>query len=274
MRRTPVVYWSLEIHLASEFRMIAQRIVKRVERIGHRRAMLTVIQDAGRARALLSENGATSQRVVIVPNAPAGPAPRITGSFFRDKFNLPVQQRIILHAGMIRPNCRTLELAQTASTWPRDWTLVLHSHEKRNSSHPYVAEVSRAGQGRVCLSLEPVPYDALDQAMSSAHVGIALYQKALGPNYALMAGASGKLAHYLRCGLPVVCVDFPDVDQLIRAYQCGIVVENLGGTREAIETIILDRETYSRNAVRCYEEVFEFGRYFKHLLRAIEASAV
>jgi glycosyltransferase involved in cell wall biosynthesis len=272
VRRTSVIYWSLEIFLLSEFRTPAKRIIKRIERICHRRAMLTVVQDSERARVLLSENGAASQRVVVVPNTPAGPAPRVAGHYLRDKFNLSAQQRVILHTGGVCRSNRTLELAQAASAWPSNWTLVLHSHIARDSSDPEVVETGKAGQGRVALSLDPVPYEALDEVISSADVGVVLYPKAR-PHYANV-WASGKLAHYLRCGLPVVCVDVPGLGQLLKTYRCGLVVDSPDEIAGAVETALQNREAYSRNAVRCYEEVFEFGRHFRHLLRAIEANAV
>jgi glycosyltransferase involved in cell wall biosynthesis len=86
-----------------------------------------------------------------------------------------------------------------------------------------------------------------------------------------MAKASGKLAHYLRCGLPVICMPTVGLNEVIAQYRCGLIVRDLGDVRQAIETILEDYESYSKNAVRCYEDVYEFGGHFQEVLDEINS---
>jgi glycosyltransferase involved in cell wall biosynthesis len=269
LKNIPVLYWSLEITFLNDFNDWTRRMLKRLERVCHRKALLTIIQDQERAQSLMAENGVNS-KIAVVPNGPLGPRPQLSSNHFQRKFDLPSSQRIILQAGMIGPEALSLELASVVSAWPSTWTLILHERAKRDPSHPYLKKVQKAGGDRVLLSLEPVPYDELDFLISSGHIGIIVYDKKLGPNYSLMTTASGKLGHYLRCGLPVVCIDLPGLREIMSKYQCGLVVEDLQDVGQAIETIFRHYDFYEANAVKCYEEVYEFRVHFRQVLQVIE----
>ncbi len=68
----------------------------------------------------------------------------------------------------------------------------------------FASQMRDAGRtrGRHYVS-EPLPSELLDYAVSSADVGLALYDSAK-ENDRLMGTASGKLCLYLKNGLPVV----------------------------------------------------------------------
>jgi glycosyltransferase involved in cell wall biosynthesis len=115
-----------------------------------------------------------------------------------------------------------------------------------------------------------VPYEKLDDLVLSAHIGLVFYRKELGANFSQIAGASGKLAHYLRCGLPVICLDLPGLVKVVDRYRCGICVSEPGEIQSAIEIILREYPLYRMNALKCYEESYEFGRYFREVLRKID----
>ena len=273
VRRVPVLYWSLEIVFSKEFswmRDLPKRIYKRMEKICHRRAKFTIIQDQARARTLALENGVDCSNFIIVPNSPLGAPPNISSDYFQSRFGLPSGKRIILHAGMIGPETLSLELAQVAASWPNEWSLVLHERAKRDPAEPYLLEIQKKGNDHVLLSLDPVSYDELDFVISSGHIGLVMYNRNLGPNFSLVAGASGKLAQYLRCGLPVVCVGLDSLKETVHGYKCGIVVEDIQQIEGAITTIFSQYDLYRANAVRCYLEIFEFGPYFRNVVLRIQ----
>jgi glycosyltransferase involved in cell wall biosynthesis len=171
---------------------------------------------------------------------------------------------------MICPNTLSLELAQAAADWPSAAVLVFHERERRRPEEPYLREIEKASHGRALLSLEPVAYDELDRLAASAHVGIILYQEELGPNFALMAGASGKMGQYLRCGLPVVALALRGLEDVVRNYRCGVCVSSPSEIGAALETIRGDYALYRANAFKCYEEVYEFGRHFEAVVEEIQ----
>lgn len=272
LQRAPVLYWSLEIHFLDKVRNPAQRLVKRLERWCHRRARLTVVQDRFRAASLVAENGVDPQTVVLVPNSPADAPPGRKYHHFHERFALPPSQRVVLHIGWIDSALMSLELAQYAASWPTNWSLVFHERERRSPSESYLREVEEAGRGRVLLSLNPVPYDQLDEIVASGDVGIVLYREELGPNFSEIVGASGKLAHYLRCGLPVVCADLPGFRELLTQYECGLWVSGLEQVADALQQIFFNYEAFSANAIKCYLERYEFNRHFERVLGIMEAA--
>lgn len=266
----PVLYWSLETKFLADFTDPVMRTLKRLDRVCSRRALYTIIQDAARANSLMSENGISPAQIVLVPNSPLGPAPKVESAFFQQKFGLPGNARVVLQIGMIDSAVLSLEVAQAAKRWPHDWALIFHERAKRSLSDPYIKQIRDVGNGNLYLSLDPVPYDDLDGVVASGHIGLVFYRRELGPNVAQIVGASGKLGHYLRCGLPVVCLDLPGFPEVIERYACGICVRTVDEIRDAAQRILDNYAFYSANAVRCYEEVFEFGAYFSRVLEHID----
>jgi glycosyltransferase involved in cell wall biosynthesis len=270
LKKVPIIYWSLEIRFLSDFNDCLTRLVKRLEKMCHPQAAFTIIQDLERASSLNCENKIRNSKTVIVPNGPLGWPQLEASDFFQKRFSILPSRRIILHIGMIEPAVLSLEIASEASNWNEDLVLIFHERAKRAEADPYIKQVQQAGAGRVLLSLEPVPYDALDSLVMSGHIGLVFYRKELGPNFSEIAGASGKLAHYLRCGLPVICLDLPGLVKVVNQYGCGICVSGPGEIQAAAQAIFRDYESYRVNALKCYEESYEFGRHFRGVLRKIE----
>jgi glycosyltransferase involved in cell wall biosynthesis len=270
LKKVPIIYWSLEIRFLSDFKDSIRRLVKRLERMCHRQAAFMIIQDLERAASLIRENKIRNPKTVIVPNGPLGRPQSETSDFFQKRFSILPSRRIVLQLGMISPSVLSLEIASEASNWNEDLVLVFHERAKRAQTDPYIKQVQQVGCGKVFLSLEPVPYDALDCVVMSGHIGLVFYRKELGPNFSEITGASGKLAHYLRCGLPVICLDLPGLVKVVNQYRCGICVSEPGEIQSATEAIFRDYEFYRMNALKCYEDSYEFGRHFREVLRRIE----
>jgi hypothetical protein len=268
-RGTPVVYWSLEITFLRDLHDPVSRSLKRLERKWSRKAVATLIQDRCRAASLAAENGIPAEKFLIVPNSPAGPSTRQKSAFLRTKFALPDDSFIILHTGMLSPEVLSLEIASDAARWPDGWRLIFHERARRSIKEPYVEAVAKAGQGRVLLSLDPVPYDELHKVVASGYIGLVFYRTELGPNYAL-AGSSGKLGSYLRHGLPVVCLALPGLTEVIQQFRCGICVSDVTGIAPAIRKIRDDYATFCMNATKCYDEMYEFDRHFAVVSDRIE----
>lgn len=276
--RTPRWFWSLELTFIHDFRDPISKVIRHCERGFHRAAEVTIIQDWERAQLLMASNRIKKAQVMIVPNGPRGPRHTGRSDFLHRRLNIPPERKIILHIGMIEEACLSMEVAAQAARWPGDWVLVCHSSTRRKATEEFLSEMRRISQERLVLSLEPVPYDELDQVVSSAFIGLVFYQRALGPNFVKIAGASGKLGHYLRCGLPVVSIDFKGLADLVRRFQCGICVPGPDLIEPAIAQILAHYEVYRANAFRAYEERFEFQRHFQpvvdRLLQSVPVATV
>ena len=270
----PVIYWSLEITFDTDFKDRQALKWKQQEKECHRKSLALVIQDRERAEVLCRENQVDNGPILLVPNSPRGFPPVVTGaSFLHSRLNLSDGNRIILHAGSICEGMRSHHLAQAAASWPDSWKLIFHSHTELTRHDEFPLSLSRMGNGRVILSDTPVDYDDLDELYQSAHVCVVIYDSSLGPNFQLLAGASGKLAHSLRCGIPVVSVGNPAIGRVLSRWKCGIDVLSPGHVEAAIHTISTNYESFSHNALLCYREAYEFDRHFAPVLKLIETQA-
>lgn len=267
LRGVPTAYWSLELYPWRESRRPWLRAKKWLEYLCHRAAPLTIIQDEARADFLAADNGVARSSMVVVPSAARGGRSAGRGDHLRARLGIPAAKKILLHAGTLADWSCAAALAEAAQTWRDDWVLVLHGFGSRE----YVEEVRGKcrAPGRVYLSLEPVPYGELDELIGSADIGLALYED-LGLNHTLLAGASGKLSHYLKCGLPVVASGYQSLRGVVEANRCGVCVASPAEVAAAAREIFDDYDAYRANAFRCYEERLNFDDFFGEAARRID----
>jgi glycosyltransferase involved in cell wall biosynthesis len=125
----------------------------------------------------------------------------------------------------------------------------------------------------VLLSLNPVPYDQIDHVVLSSKIGIVIYgnHEEWGTSWISLAKGSGKIAHYLKCGKPVLCINLPGLNEIITKYQCGILFDNLEDIQSGIYKILGNYSFYSQNAYKCYREEYEFSNYFKQFTMYVDS---
>jgi glycosyltransferase involved in cell wall biosynthesis len=97
-----------------------------------------------------------------------------------------------------------------------------------------------------------VSHAELGKLIASADVGLALYRHS-DDNMYFLGLSSGKLAEYLRAGVPVVVSDFPGMRELVQRTRCGLVVTSMDALRAAIAAILDDQEGYSERSRMCFD---------------------
>jgi glycosyltransferase involved in cell wall biosynthesis len=111
-----------------------------------------------------------------------------------------------------------------------------------------------------------------DELVASADVGLATYSlELLGYRATLMGLASGKIARYLRCGLPVVATDLPTVRKYLERYDCGYCADDPAGFGALLPSITNRYGELSRNASRCFEELFAPDAYCRRISARLAA---
>lgn len=267
-QKIPVVYYNMELRLSSEIRTIAEKVIKKYEKIFNKTAVLTIIQDEERARLLASDNEARMQEFLIVPVCADGPRFEQRTDWLRRKFNLSDIDRIVLYAGFISDWASCEELAKSAVSWPKNRILIIHSHGYYDPA--YLQKVKKYEGEKVKISLDPVPYDDLSSFLASADIGIALY-KDIGKNFTAIGSASGKLAHYLKSGLPVITNDYPSIKKIIDSYDCGVCIDSPQKITDAMEKIFEEYDIMRQNAFRCYEDNYMFSKNFSKVIDRIKS---
>jgi glycosyltransferase involved in cell wall biosynthesis len=230
-------------------------------------ASFIISLDEERARLLAEDNDIQLNRFVIMPVCADGPRFEKRSIYLKEKFNLPEGKIILLYAGFLSKWAFCEELAQSALHWDDNWVLILHSHGYHDPG--YLKCLKKYVGKKVLLSLDPVPYEDLPALLSSADIGIALY-KNIGKNFHLIDSASGKLAHYLQAGLPVIVNDFPGIRSVIERYNCGLSVKGIEGVPGAADRIMNNYIAMHNNAFRCYEDNYVFSKHFSRVMDRIE----
>lgn len=261
----PLIHFSLEIRYPTNW---VTHVQKWIEKFIYRFVWFTIIQDEVRAKAMLDSNDMDRAEMVFVPNSSGLFAPRATqNSYLRERWKISPQETVILCAGQISQMTMSLELALVGRKWPQNWRLIIHGW----SGDPlYLEEVRAECDGlKVILSEETVPYERLDELVSSADIGIALYS-AVDQNILNMGRSSGKIWQYLRCGLPVVTVDFPTLKQMMYEGEFGLCVCRPDDLEQAINKILKDRTGYSTRATDYYRHYGDFATHFKVVIDRLE----
>jgi glycosyltransferase involved in cell wall biosynthesis len=265
--RVQVIYFSFEIYFLKEAANWKSRLKKRFEILFQKKVIATVIQDKIRGELLKNENRVFNKEMIFVPNSfITDSLEEIDSKYLQKKFGIDNDKLIILFAGGIGEWTMSEELVRVSYEWPDNWILIIHGEGQQ-------AEVDKLRQlcdgSKVILSDKMVPYSELDSMVKSAKIGLALYKNS-GQGIFEMGKASGKIWQYLRCGLPVITMDFPSLVDLIEVEDCGICVNNEKEVKTAIEKIFADYEHYSNNAVKCYLNHGDFRKGFDGVLKLLK----
>jgi len=277
-RGAPLAYFSLELLLSYELTTPVDRQLKLQERELSKQAEFLIVQDAARGKLIAEDNNLPMDRLVLVPNAPPGPARRRPSRYWHERFNLPANARVVLHAGSLGDWTGVEDLVGATATWPEPWVFVVHTRYDAEST-AYVERLkakAAMAPGRVFLSLRPVPRQDYDALIDGADVGLAFYipdpSSAFTQRNLLTLGlSSGKLAYYLRAGLPVVVNCDASIAEEVEAHRMGVVVREASQVAGALARISQQYEWFSANATRFFEEKLDFRRAFSEVVRRLEA---
>lgn len=277
-RNAAVIYYSLELYTEDFGRVVmsGSKVFERlrsIERLYHRRAVATIVQDPDRAQALFEANGLrlSDSTVLYVPVSLLGGRYEKRSAYLREKFQLSSEQKVILYFGQIYDARRlTLQLARVAKSFPDDWVLVLHGPDYGSTVEKIEALECR---DKVIVSREFVPSDKIQDVVASADVGLAFYSDTI-QNDRLTAFASEKMALYMQCGVPFVAFDYPGFRRLATESQCGVVVRRLPELPTAIEKILCARDDFRCRAWNAFEEHYDFQQNFAPVIDHIESLPV
>lgn len=268
LRRTPVVYWSLELWLWSEAKSLYYRLLKLLEFTFHRSAAFTIIPSESWIPLLSRENGVQPSKFVVVPATARGPAYRTRTRYLQARFRIGDDRTVVLYAGSLVSWALTRELVTAARGWPREIALVIHGWG--DAEYIESLKAIAAGDERVFFSLDVVPFEELDQLIASADVGVALYRNDIMARQ-LISSASSKIGQYLKCGVPVITDDSAWFQEMFGEYECGVGVARHEDMLDGITRITANHARFRREAFRCFDERYDFDVHFSSVLARLEA---
>jgi hypothetical protein len=189
----------------------------------------------------------------------------VQSHYYRDRLGLEEGRTVALHAGGM--GWAPLgELIAEAEQWRDDRAPALVCQGRLPSQM-----AGRTARGSAYYLTESLPSALLDYAVSSADVGLALYDS-IKDNDRLMGTASGKLCLYLKNGLPVVTTQLPCFAWVEREG-VGVCASSVRDVRAAIEAAARDSRRLGASAVRYYNEHLDFRVTFRPVAAFVEELA-
>ena len=153
--------------------------------------------------------------------------------------------------------------------------LVIHTRYAAESS-AYVDDLRRrADSRRVLFSLKPVLRQEYDPLIDGADVGLAFYVPTSGSSFTqsnvqTIGLSSGKLAYYLRAGLPVIVNRAASIADTVAGGGCGVAVEGSEQIGPALGRIAANYDKFSADACAFFTERLDFRRAFGEVIRRVD----
>lgn len=269
IRKPHLVFWSLEIDTGVS-KLVLKNLHERFVSICARSTDTLVIQEQTRLGVLEKKLNYKfdSTPIFLIPHSPIENSHNYTDEsdvktdFFHNMFSLSREEKVILHAGWIHDAMCVDKMAKASKSWNPKYRLVLHEREKRSPDENFIRHVCDLSGNKLLLSLNPLSFDEVDKIFSSAQIGLIAYDKTYGGGRENAHKASGKLGHFLKCGVPVIALDLPGYNEMFSNYKCGLVFKSFDEIQTCIEKILNDYESYKSGALRCFQDEFEFAKFF------------
>ncbi|WP_254966834.1 hypothetical protein [Cyanobium sp. CH-040] len=278
----PYALLSYEIFFECE----TSQIFKRPEIEACRKIKFAISQDPKRSELLSRENHISRDKIIEVPVSPRGRLilrDRRHGTSeskggIRERYQIK-HQKIAILVGSTDGWSMTNKIIASTKDWPSKWCLFIHDRYGLRAEE--IEKLKARGGHNIYFSTESFSdIDDVSTMLLEADVGLAFYQPTYqnqweGRNLKHLGLSSGKIASYLRAGLPVILNRVGQYSRLIRTYEAGII-----SPRPSLLPCILNRITdhelaiMSKNALRLYQKKINIERHKKHLLKAIQAGAL
>lgn len=190
----------------------------------------------------------------VIPNAPAGQSVKLKSNYFRDVFNITDQKPIVLFIGTLGWNLakELFELAKQFKDKP--YHVIFHSRtlgQMGNEEHPFIK-----------ISHKPVPSEMLNYVVSSADIGLVLYDK---NNKAEKENAltGGKIGTYLKNNLPLLVGNVEE----FRPFEkkgLGIFLEDVNQFDSAVQKMMNgDKVIFQQSIEKTYAMEYDYTLFYK-----------
>ena len=273
-KKGTLVYWSLELYIEKHLGNFGLRIIKRAERRCNQDALCTVDFGDMRCKLLQEENGLDPKTMISIPNSQIGQGEIVRNYFFNEKFNIPRNKVIILHAGgLFGAWLHVKDIFQLIPDWPDDYILVLHTHKRPYPGCGFTVPQEYMNR-KVFLNDDPVPFDQLDMLYSSCDIGIMVHGPAghhLDENLYYSDLSVGKIFHHLKVGVPIIVRNLPGYPELIEGRQAGVCITGPVDILPAIKRILKDQDRYRFNALKLHDE-FRFESHHVELIERLSSA--
>ena len=262
------VYFGKELFLSYDITSALDNFIKRIERKANKNALVTVEFDETRAELLRLDNKLAPESMIVVPNAPIGKANLEKETYFRDKFEIEKEKKVLLYTGGISDYDLTYEMIGSIETWPKNVVLVMHCWGDEEEIEK-IKSFSCRFKREIYFSTNMLPFDEIYKLYGSADIGFAMYGgQDLNHKYAGLS--SGKLFNFMKECVPIITNDTPSCKKAIEATRCGVCIKDIAEIGDAIREILANEKDFRVNCQKAFSN-FSFDRNFVKLIAGIES---
>ncbi|MCX6239067.1 MAG: hypothetical protein NTY07_16155 [Bacteroidia bacterium] len=196
----------------------------------------------------------SNHKYFILPNSPSGKSNKLTSHYFRDIFQIEDSKPIILFIGNMWWSLAKKVWEETKTYSDRDYHLIFHMRsagwEEQYNNHNLIK-----------FSHIPVPQYMMEYVVSSADIGLVLYDKEV-PKEEKNGLTGGKIGTYLKCNLPIVIGNLPEFINY-ENDKVGIFWDNSKENIDsAIKRAILNKKKLADNIPAYYEKNLNYENSF------------
>jgi glycosyltransferase involved in cell wall biosynthesis len=266
-------YYSLELYLRGDHRgLVYPEAVVKKERSAIHSIRGLIIQSEEKERIFRDEHGLESTiPSFLLPVAYTGAAVHEKSPYLRERFGIDPGKRIALCLGGMVDWNGSIEIALEFARIP-GWVLFFHGQRVRKYVERMLAILREKQITNVIVSDEF--YEGLEDTeriLASSDVGLAWY-KDISIGFRTVGRSSGKIAAYMRFGLPTIATRYPSTVAAIEETGAGVCVDRIAEIPRAVSRIEEDPERYAAAARREYERTYRFERYEEGLASFLESS--
>jgi glycosyltransferase involved in cell wall biosynthesis len=247
---------------------------KELEKKASRDIWFWVTQDEIRQEKLVEENGLDPESSMIIPVSSTPFMQNGQSNKQHLALNLPEDKKYCIVIGSIDKWTMIDEILLSVESWPPEWALLIHSRYEIKDDLKKNIRQEMIGEKIFFTNLTKLNYEEMHDLLSKAQFGLAFYNpdysnRFLGNNIKYLGRSSGKIATYLRSGLPVITSKIGLMANDIETYQLGKVL----GSPAEIGGFLLEassKKAYQHQCLEYFNTHLNFELYGEKLLRRFE----
>mgnify|MGYP000150220486 CR=1 FL=1 len=202
-----------------------------------------------------------SHNYFVIPNAQSGEAKKLKSNYYRDIFNIEDRKPILLFAGTLNWSLANKIYEETKTYSNKEYHLIFQSRTlglMGENDHPFIK-----------VSTVPIPGSMMNYAVSSADIGLAIYDRSVHETRNGFTG--GKIGMYLKNQLPLIT---GSADNLRFFEEQGVGVYWDGDTLfdEVANKAIANKEVYMKNIPGFYKENLQYEIFCEKFYNSLIAS--
>lgn len=269
----PFSYQNLELYVEDHPGIAAHREIRPLEIQAHAKAAGTIIADEERYQVLARYNKLPDGLPVFYLPIGCLGAPRFDWSGFWNKKQSPDEfPRVVLYYGVLAKHRFADALADIAPELSRlNATLVLQGALFDPQTRTDIT-ARHGGKPYLTLSTTRLSEEQVWDSIRGCHIGIALYERSYA-NDRLTAFSSHKIAQFLKCGRPIIVFRTSSTEQLMKRFQCGVMIESVPEVPSAVERILGRYEHYRDQALGAYSAIYRMDAHAADLLGFLRGSS-